>query len=818
MNYTLRFILFLIAPFAVANLAQSEIAIPENPLPRTESSLFEFSKPQNMPDLDDVLWISQMGSSNGVISLLALASSPEGLGLYQWNSHWNTWQLQKDGLQALESSVATTSSRGIITINQSTEESTVTHWKTDPTDGQLIFETLPELEQGYKWKTAAVLGDILYIGGIAEAADPTLSNVYLAHINITRSSSDWQKLEVGPIVNSQAMLLLAQHNSLYLFSRTAESPSVEVAVYNTLRGWQARRQAPVDITSSTATMCGDSHIIFVGSNYDPNSLIGYHTITDAWSHMGSSPAADKVFATIQTDDVQFKIVTKDKIHHIRAILQSTNYGWPDHLVLASFMAMMIGVGVYLSRRERTKKDFFRGGRKIPFWASGLSLFATGASGISLMAMPGRAFEDNWAYLTISFFIIATYPLVFFVYIPIARRLNVATANEYLERRFNLLLRLFGSVVYSINQILARLAAIMLLPAIAISAIAGIPMETSILIMGLVTTLYATLGGLEGVIWTDVIQAIVMLLAVFICAIWALVALQADPATAFNAIQSAEKLRTFDLTISLLGPTSLVLFANVMATTISKIGDQNFIQRVQCTPTEKDARNAVITQLSVAVPLNVILFSLGTILFLFYRERPEMLNPTLRSDGMFPLFAAQNLPAGLAGLVVAALFAATMSTLSSAINSTANLGVEDFYRRLYSKASEKSCLLMSRIVSAALGVIGTLAALWLVNSDLRSVWDLAIMLTGMILAPIAGIFFLGIFTLRANSAGVITGAAASILATYLVKTYSPIHHFLYLPVGVITCVLFGYLVSIILPPANKTLAGLTVFTIYREKHD
>jgi SSS family transporter len=479
---------------------------------------------------------------------------------------------------------------------------------------------------------------------------------------------------------------------------------------------------------------------------------------------------------------------------------------------------MIGVGVYLSRRERTKADYFRGGRQIPFWASGLSLFATGASGISLMAMPGRAFEDNWAYLTISFFVVLSYPLVLLVYVPIARRLNVSTANEYLERRYNLTLRLAGSVVYSLNQILARLAAIMILPAIAISAIAGIPMETSILVMGLVTTLYATLGGLEGVIWTDVIQAIVMLLAVFLCATWALIALQADPGTAFAAIQSAEKLRSFDLTISLLGPTSLVLFANVMATTVSMIGDQNFIQRVQCTPTEKDARKAVITQISVAVPLNVILFTLGTILFLFYRERPEMLNPTLKADGIFPLFAAQNLPAGLAGLVIAALFAATMSTLSSAINSTANLGVEDFYRRLYPRASDRGCLILGRGLTCLLGVIGTFAALWLLKSDLRSVWDLAIMLTGMILAPIAGIFFLGIFTTRANSTGVIIGAAAAIAVTYLVKTYTPIHHFLYLPVGVVSCVLVGYLASCIIPGVRKELKGLTAFTIYREKSD
>lgn len=667
--------------------------------------------------------------------------------------------------------------------------------------------------------SAAVLGDVLYVVALQSSTSEGEAVPYFGSLNLSRPESKWTSLPVWPGAAGGKLNLAALHRSVYLFTSGGEDGGQnEISVYNALRGWRSSGEAPVDVGDSVVVGCGDSHLIFLGVRGGENKLIGYHVITHGWAEMGTLPDSAEVLAAVSYGDVRFQVIARDQLYDINAVLQPTSYGWADNLVLIAFMGIMVGIGVYLSRRKRTKSDYFRGGRQIPFWASGLSLFATGASGISLMAMPGRAFEDDWAYLTISFFVVLSYPLVLLVYVPIARRLNVSTANEYLERRYNLSIRLAGSVVYSLNQILARLAAIMILPAIAISAIAGIPMETSILVMGLVTTLYATLGGLEGVIWTDVIQAIVMLLAVFLCATWALIALQADPGTAFAAIQSAEKLRSFDLTLSILGPTSLVLFANVMATTVAMIGDQNFIQRVQCTPTEKDARKAVITQISVAVPLNVILFSLGTILFLFYRERPEMLNPTLKADGIFPLFAAQNLPAGLAGLVIAALFAATMSTLSSAINSTANLGVEDFYRRLYPRATPRGALILGRTLTGLLGVIGTLAALWLLKSDLRSVWDLAIMLTGMILAPIAGIFFLGIFTTRAHSTGVILGAASAILATYLIKTYTPIHHFLYLPVGVASCILVGYLASLFIPSIGKDLKGLTAFTIFREKSD
>ena len=803
-----------VAAIALSLFASNAAASTEAPLRTSEANLFSFEEtdftglPENTQDLARIgeftlaLAFAEPNDPQTAANAISLFFSRDG------DPQWS--YLGEFG--SLDQSPAT------VTVND--------HWiilpygedgPHQPTavfieDGSIRMDqaTLPALAADIQALSATAINDRIYLA-LQEKGNP----LQIWSYRLDRTATEWSIVEDGPQVSVEAVHLTTVHQSLYLFTQTPETSEQRTFTYHPLRGWQTLRNPPLPVARAQSVTSGDAHLLFLNVPSDERAIIGYHATTDGWARMGSLPFDESLISIYPLIDVSAKLVTSSRAVRMEAQLQATAYGWRDNLVLVAFMGIMISVGVYLARRERTKADYFRGGRQIPFWASGLSLFATGASGISLMAMPGRAFEDNWAYLTLSFFIAATYPLVLLVYVPIARRLNVSTANEYLERRYNLGLRLGGSIIYSLNQIMARLAAIMILPAIAISVIAGIPMETSILVMGLVTTLYATLGGLEGVIWTDVIQAVVMLIAVFLCATWALVALNADPATAFAAIQSAEKLRTFDMTISLLGPTSLVLFANVVATTISMIGDQNFIQRVQCTPTEKDARKAVLTQISVAVPLNVILFSLGTILFLFYRERPEMLNPTIKADGIFPLFAAQNLPPGLAGLVIAALFAATMSTLSSAINSTANLGVEDFYRRLFGDVSPRKCLILGRLLSAIIGILGTLAALWLLHSDLRSVWDLAMMLTGMILAPIAGIFFLGIFTTRSHSSGVILGAAAAILATYLAKTYTPLHHFLYLPIGVLSCITVGYLASWVLPNPGKDLKGLTAYTIYKE---
>ena len=192
----------------------------------------------------------------------------------------------------------------------------------------------------------------------------------------------------------------------------------------------------------------------------------------------------------------------------------------------------------------------------------------------------------------------------------------------------------------------------------------------------------------------------------------------------------------------------------------------------------------------------------------------MLSPAVKSDGIFPLFAAQNLPIGLAGLVVAAILAATMSTLSSAINSVANIGTEDFYRRLFKGATDRGCLVLGKVLTAGLGVFGTVAALIMVHTKLTSIWDLYMVILGMLLGAIAGIFTLGIFTRRTNSAGALVGAVASLAATYYVKNYTHVHFFMYPVVGITTCMAFGYLSSLVLPGKKRDLKGLTVYTLLR----
>ena len=673
-------------------------------------------------------------------------------------------------------------------------------------DNTLISTPLPDLQVLMPDLKAAIFSNKLYAIGSEAAFSLDLLDV----------EAQWQELSSWNVTGATIAAAAPSAEKLFVFAENTAadaSHATSIYAYSVLNGFNHVGQTDHDVSDMHAAPMGEGHVVFISSTQPDDQILGYHAVTDKWVVLGHLPEQMKAIGMIGAGE-SFDLIGSQGAVKVKAIAPGTKFNWIDYSVVILFLVGMVLVGTILAKREKkSSQDYFRAGNRVPWWASGLSLFATGASAISLMAMPGKAYATDWVFMTVSFYTIITLlPLSYFVYIPIIRRLNVATANEYLERRFNIVLRMVGSIVWSLIQMLGRMAALMLLPAIAITAITGIPMEVSIVIMGIVTTCYVFLGGLEGVIWTDVFQAIIMILAVVISAAWALGGLEMGMSDAWASIQQAQKLHMFDWQISVVEPCVLIFLLNILITNMGYIGDQNYVQRIQCTATEKDAYKAVLTQVAVAVPLNAVLFTLGTILYLYYMEKPEMLSPAIKADGIFPFFAAQNLPAGLAGLVIAAILAATMSTLSSAINSVANLGVEDFYRRFKKKVADKECVVVGRVLTIGLGIFGTVAALVLANTNLKSIWDLYLVILGMLLGAITGIYLLGIFTKRANSAGVLLGVIASLSATYYVNNYTHIHFLANLIVGVVSCYIVGYIASLIIPAKQKDINGLTVYTL------
>ena len=743
-------------------------------------------------------------------------SQEDNLDIYALIAEKKAWQIVGKLDDPISYGTAVSTPKGVVCIGGASDGNISTRVTQYSLIGDVVSAVdLPQLPVPVISPRAAVVSGLIYVAGCDDG-----KKIFM-RIDLLQKNAQWQNVEPWPGDARIDMAVASIGDKFYLFgggTYTDEGGSLfDSYEYTYNKGWRQLSDVPFSAANALIAPCGESHILFTGVGDNPNQVNSYHTISGKYLKLVTLDESARL--ALIGKGTSFYAVAADKITLGKAVLTGTKYGWADHGVVALFIVSLLCVGGYYARKEKNTKDYFRGGGRVPWWASGLSLFANGASAISLMAMPGKAFSGDWTYASTSFYvIIVLLPISLLVYVPIGRRLKVATANEYLERRFNLFMRLLASIIWSLLQILGRVSAIMLLPAIALSSIAGMSIETSILIMGVISTTYAFLGGLQSVIWTDVLQAIVMIGAVVICAVWAVFSLDMTAGDAFSCIQAENKLQMFDWSFDITRATVLIMFLNVVVSSLGQIGDQNFIQRVQCTASEKEAKKAIVTSIAVAVPLNMLLFGLGTMLFLFYKERPEMLSPATKSDGVFPLFAAQNLPAGLAGLVVAAIFAATMSTLSGALNSVANIGTEDFYRRLFKSASDRKCLILGKVLTAVLGIVGTGTALFLANTKLMSIWDLFITIFGMLIGAIAGVFALGIFTRKANSAGAIIGAVASLLTTAYIQNYTHIHFFMYPVFGVVSCLFVGYVSSLLIRLPLKDLKGLTAYTLQERDND
>jgi len=497
-----------------------------------------------------------------------------------------------------------------------------------------------------------------------------------------------------------------------------------------------------------------------------------------------------------------------------AVVSDFDFGWLNWTVLGGYLLAILLMGLYFSRREKSTDDFFLAGRRIPWWAAGLSIVGTGLSAITFMSFPGKAYAGNWLHFTGNLVPILIVPIVILFYLPFYRRLNVTTAYEYLEKRFNLAARLVGGLLYICFQFL-RMAVILYLPALALHTVAGLDIYACILAMGLLCTVYTVLGGVEAVIWTDVLQVVVLMGAAIVCL--GIIAGQVDGG--FGAVVSkgmaAGKFRAANFTWDpKTGALWLFIVGRFFGDFMPNTADQGVIQRYLTVPDLKSARRAAwVGGLSV-IPVSLVFFSLGTALWVFYQSRPELIPADLQNDQILPLFMVQQMPAGIAGLAIAGLFAAAMSSVDSSMNSVSAVVTTDAYRRFRPQTSEQNCLKLARWVTGLTGLVGTVAALVMASyaDQFKSTWDLFLYILFWLGSPLAGMFVLGIFTRRANGLGVCIGASAGAIGILLVMNFTELHGMLYPVVGLGGCVVTGYLASLVLPaPKPRDLSGLTIHT-------
>lgn len=556
-------------------------------------------------------------------------------------------------------------------------------------------------------------------------------------------------------------------------------------------------------------------------------ILYYHTITNTLVKAGEAPFPFPVTSNVVKAEGRYFITSGEARPGVRTpdvyvgwfvskINQSL--GWLNITVITIYFLILLWIGWFFSKRQKNTDDYFRGGKRIPWWAVGMSIFGTALSAITFMAIPAKTYATDWSYLWLNVGILAVAPVIVYLCIPFYRSLDITSAYEYLEKRFNLIARLIGSVAFILFQI-GRMGVVLFLPAIALNVVTGLDVFLCIALMGVFSLAYTMLGGIEAVIWTDALQVVVLLGGAFFAVIT--IAFQVDGGMAeIISIGVAEsKFHLGDLSADFKNPVLLtVVIAGIFAPLITYGTDQVMVQRYMTTSTEKMAGKSVWTNAFLTIPATLIFFFVGTALFVFYMKKPLLLNPTISGgDAIFPWFIISQMPPGVVGLLISGLFAAAMSTLSSSMSSAATAYTIDMHFRL-GLPSRMDHLKLARIVTFVLGAAGIATGFLMATLDIVSLWDQFQLILGLILGGIGGLFFLGMLTKRANGPGAILGLAGSTLFQAWVYQNEIVHLLIFTATGFISCFVIGYLASFLFRSELKEITHLTIYGIRQKNED
>lgn len=428
---------------------------------------------------------------------------------------------------------------------------------------------------------------------------------------------------------------------------------------------------------------------------------------------------------------------------------------PDLIVLVTYLGAVVGTGFWFTSRSRNTSDFMEASRSLPGWAVGLSMFGSYISSISFLANPGKAYAGNWNPFVFSLAtpIAAAIAVKFFV--PFYRNMGAVSAYEHLEHRFGAWARTYAVACFLLTQV-ARTGTVIYLLALAVGPLTGWKVQSTILATGVLMTSYTAAGGIKAVVWTGVLQASVLVAGTALCIAAVLFKTPGGPAEILHAGFAEHKFNFGSFAPSLTESTFWVVFLFGLVSHLANFGtDQSYIQRYLTARSDKEAVKSVWMTTLLYVPVAAVFFLIGTGLFYFYRSQPALLPSDLSADEIFPHFIATQLPAGLAGLVVAAIFAASMD---SNLNSMATLTLCDVYKRyLRPHAGEAESMRVLYVSTVGWGAVSTGIALAMVRvGHALDVWW---MLSGLFSGGVLGLFLLGLVSRRCDPAA---GALAVVL--------------------------------------------------------
>lgn len=436
----------------------------------------------------------------------------------------------------------------------------------------------------------------------------------------------------------------------------------------------------------------------------------------------------------------------------------------DFIVIAAYLAGLLAIGLRFARRQRTTEQYFVAGRSVPGWAMGLSLLATIITSVTFIAYPGSAYAGNWSLLVPGILFVGVLGLIGSVIVPFFRRVVCMSAYEYFGRRFGSGIRLYSSFAFAIGHF-SKMGFVFYLLALTLSSMTGWPISGIIALTAIVTIFYTLLGGLEAVVWSDVVQGFVLWAGILVSLGYLLFLPPQGPHAVLADAWTHHKMSLGSTALRFDQPTIIVLVIYGFFFYLQKYtADQTVVQRYLIARSDRSAIRGIALGAGLCLPVWAAFMLIGSLLWSFYRLTGETIPKSItKADGIFPHFLVTHIPSGLAGLFVAALLGSAMSMLASDMNCLSVIAVEDFYRFARPRSTDRELLRAGRIVVAASGVAAATVALRLANTQ-GSALSLYYTITAVVAGGLAGLFLLAFLMPRATREGAIAGLIVSLIFT------------------------------------------------------
>jgi SSS family solute:Na+ symporter len=486
----------------------------------------------------------------------------------------------------------------------------------------------------------------------------------------------------------------------------------------------------------------------------------------------------------------------------------------DLAVIVAYLGGVTLFGLRFRGKKRTLRDYFLADNDIPWWAISLSIVAAETSTLTVISVPGLAYDKDFRFLQLVIGYLVGRTVVSFLFIPQYFRGELVTAYQLIERRFGERLRSLTAGLFLLTRAAAesvRVFAVAIVVKIALASLLSGMSDTgrdvsAIGIVTLLTLLYTFEGGMAAVIWTDVVQLAIYVTGTIVGFFTILHLVPGGWQTIYTVASAAGKFRLFDVSWNL--STTYTLWAGVIGgaflTTASHGTDQLIVQRLLSARSEGQSKLALLSS-GVAILFQFSLFLLiGAMLFVFYRLFPPAAAFT-RSDTIFPSFVVSKMPHGVSGLLIAAILAAAMSNLSAALNSLSSTTVIDFYARWRPASTEEGRVRLSKVATMGWAVV--LFGLALLARHGGKVLEMGLSIASVAYGSLLGVFLLGVVTKRASESGAMVGMLFGFALNIYLWQFTRVAFTWYVVFGSITTFFIGYAASFWLPGERNSASVL-----------